>query len=150
MFTNGNKYNKHNYFSKKYHYTQRRFVFLLNIYLGLIFDVLHAASGNRYADGNDIRLVNLGPIAFFSNYMLTTSSGKHSEDISHAHIVSLLYKLKTSSRDDDDLSLGFDRDRDRRQRELTNNKTQKGNFRPRFRLLDLFRFAEHHEKASYG
>ena len=41
---------------------------LLNSYLDLNFDVLHAASNHRYADNNDIRLVNLGPIALFSNY----------------------------------------------------------------------------------
>ena len=38
---------------------------LLNSYLDLDFDVLHAATNNRYVDGNDRRLVNLGPIAFF-------------------------------------------------------------------------------------
>ena len=35
---------------------------LLNSYLELNFDVLHAATNNRYVDGNDIRLVNLGSI----------------------------------------------------------------------------------------
>ena len=35
---------------------------LSNSYLELNFDVLHAATNNRYVDGNDIRLVNLGPI----------------------------------------------------------------------------------------
>ena len=35
---------------------------LLNSYLDLNFDVVHAATNNRYADGNDIRLVNLGPV----------------------------------------------------------------------------------------
>ena len=41
---------------------------LLNSYLELNFDVLHAAApNNRYVDGNNIRLVNLGPIAIFSN-----------------------------------------------------------------------------------
>ena len=41
---------------------------LLNSYLHLNFDVLlHAASNDRYVGGNDIRLVKLGPIAFFSN-----------------------------------------------------------------------------------
>ena len=40
---------------------------LLNSYLELNFDVLHAATNNRYADGNDIRLVNFGPIGLFSN-----------------------------------------------------------------------------------
>ena len=43
---------------------------LLNSYLELNFDVLQPATGNRYADANDIRLVNLGPIALFSNYKL--------------------------------------------------------------------------------
>ena len=87
---------------------------LLNKYLELNFDVLQAATGNRYADVNDIRLVNLGPIALFINYKLTTSSGKHLEEISHAHIISLMYKLITSSKGSDDLSIGFDRSRDRR------------------------------------
>ena len=95
---------------------------LLNSYLDLNCDVLHAATNNRYIDGNVIRLVTLGPIALFSNYMLTTNSGKYSGDISHAHVVSLMYKLLTSSRRSDDLSIGFDRDRGRRQRELTNDK----------------------------
>ena len=82
---------------------------LLNSYIELNFDVLRADNNNRYVDTNDIRLVNLRPIALFSNYKLTTSSGKHLEEISHAHIVSLIYKLLTSSRDSDDLSNGFDR-----------------------------------------
>ena len=95
---------------------------LLKSYLELNFDVLHAAApNNRYVDGNNTRLVNLGPIAFFSNYKITTSSGKHLENTDHAHIVSLMYKLLTSSKVSDDLSIGFDRDRNRRQRELTNN-----------------------------
>ena len=88
--------------------------------------MLHAATNNRYENGNDIRLVNLGPIALFSNYKFTTSSGKHLEDIIHAHIISLMYKLLTSSRGSNDLSLGFDRDCDRRRLELTNNKKIKG------------------------
>ena len=123
---------------------------LLNSYLELNFDVLHAADNNRYVDGNDIKLVNLGPIALFSNYKLTTSSGKHLEDISHAHIVSLMYKLLTSSKDSDDLSIGFDRNRDRRQRELTNNKKNKGKYHIRIYLKDIFGFAEHQEKGTYG
>ena len=81
---------------------------LLNSYLELNFDVLQAATGNRYADAADIRLVNLGPIALFSNYKLSTNSGKHLEEISHAHIVSLMYKFLSSSKGSDDLSIGFD------------------------------------------
>ena len=122
---------------------------LLNSYLELNFDVLHAATNNRYVDGNDM-LVNLGPIALFSNYRLTTFSGNYLENIDHAHIVSLMYKLLTSSRGSDDLSIGFDRDRNRRQRELTNIKTQKGKFHVRIYLKDIFGFDEYQEKATFG
>ena len=123
---------------------------LFNSYLELNFDVLHAATNNSYVDGIDIRLVNLGPIALFSNYKLTTSSGKHLENIDHAHIVSLMYKILSSSKVSDDLSIGFDRDRNRRQRELSNNKTQKGKFHVRIYLKDVFGFAEYQEKGTYG
>ena len=123
---------------------------LLNSYLEINLDVLHAATNNRYVNGNDIRLVNLGSIGLFSNYKLTTSSGKHLENIDHSHIVSLMYKLLTSSKGSDDLSTCFDRDRKRRQRELTNNKSQKGKYHVRIYLNDVFGFAEYQEKATYG
>ena len=123
---------------------------LLNSYLELIFDVLHAGTNNRYADGNDFRLVNLDPIGLFSNYKLTTSSGKHLENIDHAHIVSLMYTLLSSSKGSDDLSIGFDRDRGRRQRALTNNKTRKGKFHVGIYLKDVFGFAEYQEKGTCG
>ena len=89
---------------------------MLKSYIEFVFDVLQAMTNNRYVDANYIRLVNLGPIALFSKYKLTTSSGKHLEKISHAHIISLMYKLLTSSEDNEDLSIGFDRSRDRRKR----------------------------------
>ena len=95
-------------------------------------------------------LVNLGPIALFSNYKLTASPGKYVEDISHAHIVSLMYKLITSARDSDDLSIGFHRDRNRRQRELTNNKNIKGKFQLKIMLRDNFGFVQHQQKRTYG
>ena len=123
---------------------------MLNSYLDLNFDVAHAANNNRYVDGNDIRLADLGPIALFINFKLATSSGKHLEDISHAHIVSLMYKLITSSRGSDDLSIGFDRDHFRMLRELSNNKNQKGKYHVRIYLGDVFGFAEHQLKATYG
>ena len=62
----------------------------LNSYLDLNFEVIKKADNSRYANGNDIRLVNLGPIALFSNFKLRTSSGKHLQDINHAHLVSLM------------------------------------------------------------
>ena len=123
---------------------------LLKSYIDLNFDVLNATTNNRYADGADIWLINLGAIALFSNFKLTTSSGKHLENFGHAHIVSLMNKLLTSSRDSDDLSIGFDRDRNRRKRELSNNKNVKGKYHMRIYLKDIFGFAEHQEKATYG
>ena len=61
-----------------------------------------------------------------------------------------MYKLLTSSKGSDDLSIGFDRDRNRRQRELSNNKTQKGKYHVRIYLKDVFAFAQSQEKATYG
>ena len=52
-----------------------------------------------------------------------------------------MFKLLTSSKGSDDLSICFDRDRNRRQRELTNNKTQKGKYHVRIYLKDVFGFA---------
>ena len=123
---------------------------LLKTYLDLCFDVLYGATNNRYADNNIIRLVNPGPIALFSNYKLTALSGKHLEDISHAHIVCLMYKLLTMCRSSDDFSIGFDRDRTRRQRELLNNNGIKEKYHVRNHLKDVFGFAEHQENATYG
>ena len=45
---------------------------LVNSYIELGFDVLHAATNNRYVDGNSLKLVNLGRVALFSIYKLTT------------------------------------------------------------------------------
>ena len=95
---------------------------LLHSYLDLNFDVLHAATGYRYVDNNDIKLAILSPIALFNKYKLTKSSGKHLEDVNHAHIVFFMYKLIKSAKDTDDWSIGFDRGRARRQREITDNK----------------------------
>ena len=61
-----------------------------------------------------------------------------------------MYKFVTSSKGSDDLSIGFDRDRNRRQRELTNNKSQKGKYHVRIYFKDVFGFAEYQEKATYG
>ena len=69
------------------------FISLLKSYLDLNFDVLNAATNNRYVDADDIWLINLAAIALFSKSKLTTSSGKHVENIDHAHIVSLINKL---------------------------------------------------------
>ena len=114
---------------------------LLNSYLDLNFEVIKKADDSRYGNGNDIRLVNLGPIALFSSFKLTTSSGKHLEDISHAHLVSLMYKLIASSKNSDDLSLCFHRSRNIRKDELAQNKNVKGKYHVRILLKDVFGFS---------
>ena len=97
---------------------------LLTSYVDLNFEVIQKADDSRYVNGIDIRLVTLRPIALFSTFKLSTSSGKRLEDISHAHLVSLMYKLITSSKDSDDLSIGFDRSRNRRRDELVLNNVK--------------------------
>ena len=122
---------------------------LLNSYLDLDFDVLHAAPGNIYLDNIDARLIKLDPIASISNYKLIAGSGKHLEDVKHTPIISMVYKLKTSARNNDNLSIGFDRDRNRRQRELTKSKILKSKFRVRIMLNDTFGLADYQERATY-
>ena len=120
-------------------------IFLLISYL----DLLHSANPDkRYVDGDDIQIVNPGPIAFFSNYKLTTGWEKHLEDISQAHIRGLLSRLLTSSKDSDVLSNGFDRDRNGRQRELINDKNTKSRYHIRIYLEDFFGFTEYRENVS--
>ena len=95
---------------------------MLSSYFELNFGVLYAAISNRYVDCNGKRLVNLGPVALFSDNKLTTSSEKHLEENNHALFVSLMYQLLTSAKECEDFSIGFDRSRDRRKQELTNIK----------------------------
>ena len=100
---------------------------MLDSRLDLSFDVLHAATGNSSINGDNVRIINFGPTAFFSNYDLTSSSGKHQKSIDYAHIVFLKFKLLISARESDDLSIGFHRSGDNRKQELTTNKNKKGN-----------------------
>ena len=75
---------------------------------------------------------------------------KQLEDILHAHLVSLVFNLITSAKDSDDLSIGFDRNRGGKHRELTDNKHVFGNHHLRFMLKDVFAFAGHQQKATFG
>ena len=61
-----------------------------------------------------------------------------------------MYELINSAKDVDDLSFGFDRSRDGRKQELTKNKNVKFKNHLRIMLNDVFGFAEHQEKATYG
>ena len=61
--------------------------------------------------GSDIRLVNLGPIAFFREFKLTTVSGNFSESTDHTHVVSLMYRLIIPSLSQEDNSISPKNDR---------------------------------------
>ena len=122
-----------------------------NSCLEILFNVSHKAGAvARYADDDHIRLVNLGPIALFNNYRLTSSSGKEIEEIDNALLIYLMHKLLSSSRDSEDLSICFDRRSEARERELTDSKTTKGNYHVRICLKDVFGFAQLQANCTYG
>ena len=79
---------------------------MLSSYLEINFEDIREADNSRYANGNGIQLVIIGPIALFSKFKLTTSSEKHLEDISQAH-VSLMYILLTVAKNSENLSIRF-------------------------------------------
>ena len=60
---------------------------LLNNDPDINFEVIKRVDNSRYANGKDIKLVNLGPIVLFSHFKLTTNSGDQLENISHVHHV---------------------------------------------------------------
>ena len=61
-----------------------------------------------------------------------------------------MYKLIRSTKDSDDLSIGFDRSRNRLKNELVLIKNKKGKYHLKILLKDVFSFAEHQEKVTYG
>ena len=94
-------------------------------YLELDFNVTQTAGAQaRYAGSYHKRLVNLGPVALFIIYSLTSSSGKETEEIDNAVVICLMHKLISSNRDSVDSSFSFHRSNEARERELTNNETQ--------------------------
>ena len=74
----------------------------------------------------------------FSVHEITSRSGNHLEDITHALIACLMYKLIATARRCDDFSIGFHRSRDVRKQELTINKNIKGQYHVRNYLKDIF------------
>ena len=79
---------------------------LQNSYMSLEFEVLKN-DDTRYADGDQISLVNFGPVALFSEAKLTTSSGKHLEKVDNLHPTSLMIKLLTSTQQTSQLMYGL-------------------------------------------
>ena len=102
------------------------YICLQNSYLSLEFEVLKN-DNTRYTNGDEISLVNFGPISLFSEAKLTTSSGKHLEKVDNLHQISLMLKLLTSTSQTSQLMYGFEESTTIRRQELTNNKNEKGN-----------------------
>ena len=124
------------------------YICLQNSFISLEFEVLKN-DDTRYADGDQISLVNFGPVALFSEAKLTTSSGKHLEKVDNLHPICSMHKLLTSTHQTSQLMYGFEESQATRRQELTNNKTEKGTFFVRIRLSDIFGFADQ-EKLTYG
>ena len=95
-------------------------------------------------------MVIIGPVALSNKYRLTGSSGKEMEEIDNVHVKCLMHKLLSSSRDSDDLAIGYHRSNEVREKELTNNKTTKGNYHVRIYSRNIFGFAEHQDNCTYG
>ena len=119
-------------------------------YHELDFSVTDRAVGPAgYANGDHIRLVNLGPIAIFNKYRLTSGSGREIEELDKPHVNSLIYKTIKTSKISDDLSIGFHRDITTLKK-LNNNKKSKGVYHARLRFRGVFSFAEHQNDCTYG
>ena len=54
--------------------TEDSVISLINSHLDLNFEVIKKAHNSRYENGDDIRVINLDPIALFSNFKLPISS----------------------------------------------------------------------------
>ena len=90
--------------------------------LDLHFNLKRRDNDERFLDADKIGLVNLGPIALFSDCEVSTSSGKESESIDYVHIVCLMHKLSTSGSGHPDLSIGFPSTIIKRSRECSTNE----------------------------
>ena len=123
-------------------------IYLQNSYISLDSEVLKQ-DDTRYADGDQIKLFNFGPVALFSEAKLTTSSGKHLEKVDNLHAVSFLNRFLNSGLQTSELMYGLEEAQATRRQELTNNKTEKGTFFVNNKLIDLFGFADQ-EKVTYG
>ena len=99
---------------------------MLDSYLQLNFEVIKKTDNSRFANRNDLRLTNLGPIALFRNFKMKKSSDKHLEDISHADVASSRFKKITSAKGYNNLSIGFYRDRCRGLDELSYKEVIEG------------------------
>ena len=123
------------------------YICLQNSYISVEFEVL-TNNNTRYADGDEINLVNFGPVALFSEAKRVTCSGKHLEKIDNLHPICLMYILLTSQQQTSQLMYWFEESVTIRRQELTTHKTEKGNFLVRIKLKHLFGFTDQ-EKLPY-
>ena len=83
------------------------YISLQNSYISVEFEVLKN-DVTRYADDDEISLVNFGPKAFFSEAKLTTSSGKHLVKVDHLHPSCLMCKFLSSNQQTSQMMYGFE------------------------------------------
>ena len=124
------------------------YICLQTSYISVEFEVLKN-DNTRYANGDEISLINFGPNALFSEAKLVASSRKHVEKLDNLHPIFLMYELLTSTQQTSQLMDGFEESVTIRRHELTNHKTEKRTFFVRIKLKDLFGFADQ-EKITYG
>ena len=65
------------------------YICLQNSFISVEFEILET-NITKYNDGDEISLVNFGPVALFSEAKLTISSGKHLEKVDNLHPISLM------------------------------------------------------------
>ena len=112
------------------------YICLQHSFISVEFEVLEN-DDKRYANGDEISLVNFGSVALFCEAKLTTSCGKHLENVDNLHPICLMYKLLTSSQQTSQLMYGFEESTTIRRQELTNNKTEKGTFFVRIMFIRI-------------
>ena len=117
------------------------YICLQNSYISLDFEVLKQ-DDTRYADGDEIALVNFGPVALFTEAKLTTSSRKIWKKVYNLHIISIMHKLLTSCQQTSELMNGFEESQETTRLELTTNNTEIGTFFVNIKLTELFGFAD--------
>ena len=124
------------------------YICLQNSYISVEFRGLKNYD-KRYTDGDEIILVNFGPVALFSEAKLVTSLGKHMEKVDNLQRNCLVYKILTSQQQTSQLMYGFEESVTIRRQELTNHKTEKGTIFVRIKLINLFGVADQ-GKITYG
>ncbi len=119
------------------------YIDLHDSYLKLEIQVVKNADDTLYADGNGICLVNLGPVALFSEATLSNSSQKKLEHVEQVYQATLMHKMLSSG--EGELMTYFEKDTQdaavvntERRNRLLNNTPEKGTLFVRIPLKDIF------------